>query len=290
VAIARTYANASSNVVLVMLGATIALMILSAQIRRERDWSIRGVGYSEMIRKNSAQAAMMLSAVLVIAAGGITSIDIEELKERWEEFTTRDEPSTVTSGEIRSSLGIERDEERTTLAESFSRLSQGGLPTNHLIGSGPELADEVVMVVRVEETDPLSGEALEVDYPNQNYYYRSLTYDRYTSQGWFSDGGRIYVYQGGQEAIETYSNRQRLLKQQVRYEGEVSSLQKVHAIGDLCLAQHLTAVAMRLIRWCRLFLKKTCAIRLAPIQNGWRLAILNFLRQCRKGCSIWRMN
>ena len=74
IAIARAYANASSDVVLVMLGATIALMVLSAQVNRERDWSTRGVGYSELIRKNSTQAAMMLSAVLVFAAGGITSV------------------------------------------------------------------------------------------------------------------------------------------------------------------------------------------------------------------------
>ena len=48
----------------------------------------------------------------------------------------------------------ERTAEQVTLAEQFGTLGRGGLPTDHLVGSGPELSEQVVMVVRVEELDP----------------------------------------------------------------------------------------------------------------------------------------
>jgi hypothetical protein len=245
VALARTAADASSSVVLVMLGMTIGLMVLSAQADREADWDRRGVGYSELIRKNTTQAALLLSAVLVVSSAWLTSIDVNELRERWEEFTTRQDRGAESDNDVSSSLGIERTAEQVTLAEQFGTLSRGGLPTDHLIGSGPELSDQVVMVVRVEELDQETGEPLEVDPAAQNYYFRSLTYDRYTSQGWFSNGGRIYVYQGGQEAVETYTSRQRLVRQEVRYEMAVRGAHVVHAIGELAVVDRQYNVSWR---------------------------------------------
>ncbi len=62
------------------------------------------------------------------------------------------------------------------------------------------------MIVRVEELDPISGEGQDVEMSDQTYYFRSLTYDRYSSQGWLATPGRIYVYQPGQEAITKYND------------------------------------------------------------------------------------
>lgn len=245
VALARTSADASSSVVLVMLGMTIGLMVLAAQADREADWDRRGVGYSELIRKNTTQAALLLSALLVISSAWLTSIDINELRERWEEFTTSRERGSESDNDLSSSLGIERTAEQVTLAEQFGTLSRGGLPTDHLVGSGPELSDQVVMVVRVEELDPANGDPLDVDPFAQNYYFRSLTYDQYTSQGWFSNGGRIYVYQGGQEAVDSYTSRQRLVRQEVRYEMTVRGAHVVHAIGELAVVDRQYNVSWR---------------------------------------------
>lgn len=246
VAMARSYSDTSPNVMLLMLGATIALMVISAQVDREKDWDDRGIGYSELIRKNSTQAAMMLSAILVVVSGGVTSIDIEELKDRWEDFSKRNTQTTrVSSSGDTGSFGIERDSSRETLSEQFSKLSQGGLPSDHLVGSGPELSEEKVLVVRVEETDPSTGNSLVVDSASQNYYFRSLTFDKYTSTGWFSTGGRIYVYQAGQEAVTSYTNRQKLIKQDVRFENDLSTTNKVFVVGELAVVDRIYNVNWR---------------------------------------------
>ena len=249
VAIARTGADASSSVVLTMLGLAIAMMVLSAQADRESDWVRRGLGYSEMIRRNATQSAMLLSLVLVVTSAGITSIDIDKLRERWEEFTTKQENTGLSnpSGNGGSVRVVSPDEDRVTLADQFVRLARGGLPTNQLVGSGPELSDEVVMVVRVEELNPISGDPLDVDPAEQNYYFRALNYDIYTSPGWFSSTGTIFTYRDGQEAITTYTSRQRLIRQEVRYDQLVSGgLYKVHAIGDLAVVNRMYNVSWRI--------------------------------------------
>lgn len=244
VGVALSYADESTNNLLFMLGATIGLMVLVAQLRREREWIEKQVGYSSVIRKTSTQAAIMLSAFLVISAAGITSIDVDAMKERWEDFM-RDRNRTSASSNVPQNLGItpNPDPERQTLAEKFGKISRGGMPTDHLIGSGPELAEQVVMVVRVEEKDPQTGRTLDVDPLQQRYYFRSLTFDRYTPQGWVSNSSKIYVYQPEQEAIDTYTNRQRLIVQDVQFED--TNTQLIYVVGELAVVDKQYNVAWR---------------------------------------------
>ncbi len=95
------------------------------------------------------------------------------------------------------------------------------------------------MVIRVNETDPNSGNPIDLDPANQTYYFRSLTYDHYTSSGWMSSGGKIFVYQSGQEAVDTYTNRQRLIQQEARFEQEVSATNKLYVVGELAVVDRL---------------------------------------------------
>jgi transglutaminase-like putative cysteine protease len=248
VALARIEADASSSVILVMMGMSIALMILSAQADREAEWHKKGIGYSELIRKNTSQSALVLSLVLVVVSSGITSIDVEAIKERWDEFTSGRKSSESVNpggGEGGSYFLSELDEERMTIEEQFIRMGVGGLPTDHLVGTGPELSEEVVMVVRVEELDPITGQRQEVSMSDQTYYFRSLTFDRYSSQGWFSTPGRIYVYLPGQEAITKYNTHQRLIRQEVRYEKYGGGVVKILSVGDLAAMDRQYSLAWR---------------------------------------------
>ena len=47
----------------------------------------------------------------------------------------------------------------------------GGLPRRHLLGSGPELSEQVAFIVYPDDFKAAD---------NQAHYWRSLTYDRYT--------------------------------------------------------------------------------------------------------------
>ena len=241
----RSYSNESSIPILIMLGASIALMILFAQVDRERDWESRGIGFSGLIRKNSAQTAVMLSALLVFISGGITTIDLDKMKERWEELTHRQLNSRVSDSGVPSSLGIDRDTNRDALVELFDQFSKGGLPSSHLVGTGPELSEEVIMVVKIDEIDPDTGDSLNLDPTIQTYYFRSLAYDQYNSDGWSATPGRIYIYRKGQEAVSTYTGHQKLIKQDVRFENRESTLNKVYVVGDLAVVDRLYDIYWR---------------------------------------------
>lgn len=246
--VARSYAGDSGNAILFSMGVTLALMIMFNQINRERWWSEKGVGFSELIRKNSTQAAMLLSVSLVVVSAGITSIDVQELAERWREYQRErnrvSDGSTGVGGQNPGIIKVPEDDDRVTLAEQYGKLTRGGMPNRHLIGSGPELSDQVVMVVDLEEIDPQSGNFIPVDRTDsQFFYFRSLTYDQYTTFGWNSVGGKIYVYQPEQTAISSYTNRQKLLRQAVVYREYEAGL--VHAVGELAVVDRQYSIAWR---------------------------------------------
>jgi transglutaminase-like putative cysteine protease len=111
----------------------------------------------------------------------------------------------------------------------------GGLPTRHLIGSGPELSERVVMVVNIESAP--------VAQPAPNYYWRGLTYDRYTDRGWFAEYAGRVKYAAGAEAIPASAAHRKLLRQNVRLVGNGSGL--LYIAGALVTADREFRVAWR---------------------------------------------
>lgn len=72
----------------------------------------------------------------------------------------------------------------------FGRAGPGGsLPRAHLLGSGPELTETIVLYVRTNDPPPPppSPEDLEpVALEGPRRYWRNATYDTYTGQGWIN--------------------------------------------------------------------------------------------------------
>jgi transglutaminase-like putative cysteine protease len=62
----------------------------------------------------------------------------------------------------------------------------GILPRQQLLGAGPDLGDSVVFYVTSNDPPPLSmpGEPLPPDMDGPRRYWRGVTYDTYTGQGW----------------------------------------------------------------------------------------------------------
>jgi transglutaminase-like putative cysteine protease len=87
-------------------------------------------------------------------------------------------------------LGLES--RPVTAAEDVFHLERRpGLPARLLIGSGPELSDQPVMNVTIEEPEALAGRLR---------YWRGATYDVYNGRGWQTRGTTTIVYDAGQEA------------------------------------------------------------------------------------------
>jgi transglutaminase-like putative cysteine protease len=80
------------------------------------------------------------------------------------------------------------------------------MPARHLIGSGPELSEEQVMAISIEQSPALAS---------QLRYWRGITYDAYTGRGWETRGTKTINYMAGETAGGDLENR-RLVRQEVR--------------------------------------------------------------------------
>jgi transglutaminase-like putative cysteine protease len=74
------------------------------------------------------------------------------------------------------------------------------LPRSHLVGSGPELNNIIVMTIHTGELPPQPQESNPP--PAPRHYWRSLTYDRYTGSGWISNPVDERFYDAGVPLID----------------------------------------------------------------------------------------
>lgn len=212
-----------------LLPALSFMVLLSSQqnhVRREEEWEREGVDYSEDIRLELALVAILLTFGVASTAAVAPYFSLDNLRgvQRFlrENFSqpTR-ERAAEEGGDFGESLGLQR--RPTPQRENpFQELVEGGLPRAHLLGSGPELSEEVVMVIETGDLPPVPPESQEGRKP-PDYYWRSLTYDRYTGNGWETSRASTREYDPGQPttAAETggipIAPGVRLVWQEVRF-------------------------------------------------------------------------
>jgi transglutaminase-like putative cysteine protease len=218
-----------------LLGLLLAGLLLLATVsheRRTRRWTATSVDYPEL-RAQTAAAAVFLSLALVATAYSVPSLSLQRIVDLAQGTGGgRSQRPEAVAG----SLGMER-RERTV----FQEVQIGGLPRRHLLGAGPELSQEVVMVISTGDTPPGPPEAAEGEPPR--YYWRSHTYDTYTGSGWRTGETAAVEYKAGTLAFTETLSTQRTVRQEVRLVGDAGRL--VHVAGTLVVADHDYRVAWR---------------------------------------------
>ncbi len=224
VGIYKTQFPSSPNTLLPILTSTLALMVLISQKNRERKWDRKGIEYSQIIRDNSRSAALILSISLVASASIISSIDIQRVIE-W--FRERQPPAAASAP-----IKIKRPTEPPPVEEPFDKIESGGLPNNILINSAPELSEQVIMQVKVEEieTDEFS---VPPTTRHPIYYLKSAAYEHYSSNGWSAEVENIFPYQKDESAVRKYTSNQRLIQQDVYIVNNFNGL--VYVVGELAV-------------------------------------------------------
>jgi transglutaminase-like putative cysteine protease len=128
---------------------------------------------------------------------------------------------TAEESSIARSLGLE-NQSGDLEVDRLDTVRVGGLPNQHLIGSGSELSEQVVMVVGVESPQ---GEALQ-----SPLYLRSLVYDKYTGQGWESRSTEIVTYSAGEELLAEKPLNAYPVRQQVQFIQDLGGF--IYTVGD----------------------------------------------------------
>jgi transglutaminase-like putative cysteine protease len=206
-AISLSYTLAKPAALIAMLGVTLLFLGVIQQSSLEKRWRASDINVHLDVRRLSLFLVAILSTSMVIVAALTPSIsiqDIVDLGKRWTSGTSEDSEGYAES------LGLSSKPRRERTAIDNVRVS--GLPQEHLLGSGPELSEKVVLQVHtLEGTLPI-------------YYWRSVTYDQYTGNGWLTSGTNTAPFEAGQLVTTTKRHFQRQLSQEVSVVGPAGRL------------------------------------------------------------------
>jgi transglutaminase-like putative cysteine protease len=247
------------KILYILLGATLLLLATIGHMARERRWLAAGIDFSPELRLDLALVAIALSLALLAATVLAPSISVRPITKRLQRLLVEH----LSAGkQVADSMGLE------PLAGEGIALDQiraAGLPNRSLIGSGPELSKQVVMVIYLEgDQQPPETVTSVVDVPPQPYYWRSLTYDQYTGRGWQTSEIEKIRYRAGEPVAlqaeatgsgpaEAASQAQpdttrtrsvhQTLRQEVRTVGDLGGL--LYIAGELVTADQDYRVAWR---------------------------------------------
>jgi transglutaminase-like putative cysteine protease len=224
------YVGAKPFSLLLPLGVALLLMALAQHDAREHRWRAARIKFSHDIWGDLTVKAALLSLALIIMATWVSSISIQKIIESGRRLAGErtDEGSAVAE-----SLGV--DQRPAPVKKTvFDATRVGGLPRRHLIGSGAELAEQLVLTVAT--SDPPS------DAPRR-YYWRSLTYDYYYAHGWYTGDTVEAEYDAGQPVMTTTVPFHRVVRQEVEIVGDVGDL--VYVVGTVLAVDRDYTVAWR---------------------------------------------
>ena len=176
---------------LLALGPGVALIGLRAFEEQEHKWTQMGISWPKSIWSNVVKIVLGITFVVITLAALTPPMSFNMITEPIRDWLWRNDDG---NGPIQDMLGVEYNLEGSIPEVVEMR----GLPRGHLIGSPPELSEEVVMVVRFPPGTPPMDELTPLA-----FYWRSLTFDRYTGFGWDSRVTVVEEFEPG-EYIHTY--------------------------------------------------------------------------------------
>ncbi len=232
------YTGGNPYVLLVLLGAMLLLLMFGGYDLRMRRWQATRVDFADL-SLDTALTALLLSLTLVAAAALAPSLSMRRVIEFVQKL---DDGRTENVKAVAESLGMEQQPEQIQQRTAFDEMRVAGLPRRHLLGSGPELSEQVVMIISTGDLPPRRPQSA-LNRPPPRYYWRGLTYDRYAPSGWYAGTTETIAYGAGEPAITPTLTTQRTVRQEVQVVGDAGSL--LHTTGALVVADQDYTIAWR---------------------------------------------
>jgi transglutaminase-like putative cysteine protease len=201
------YTDKSPNNLIPMLGLVIGLVILNHHDIREQSWKKGCLEIDGSIRGKMLRTTFLLAILLMSLAAVIPSVSAKNIADAIDRLTR----NAIDDEELARSLGLEPPREAVNVSV-FDNQRWGGLPNQHLIGGNPDLSEQVVMVIQVEELSSADNQEADQD---KVYYWRSLTYDRYVGRGWVSRSSIEVDIQPGEKTLSSWPDSYQILRQKV---------------------------------------------------------------------------
>jgi len=236
---ALNYTGGNPLYLLPLVGTTLTLIAVSNYGQQERYWINHKIDYAEDIRFDMSMVFVLLALGFMVTSALAPSISIRQIISASQKITQRYQDRFDS---IAKSLGLSMQSQE---ANQFTSIRSPDLPRSHLLGSGPELSKEVVMVVETGDYPPAaSTEYFASEVPH--YYWRSTTYDVYTGHGWATSPIEVTKYSSNQAAIEgitPITSTLRVVDQSIQLTQDVGKL--IFSAGQLISVDKAYQVAWR---------------------------------------------
>jgi len=204
------YVRTGTFYFLPFLSATLLLLAYDHFGLKTSQWDAHQLDYFEDIGLDFSFFVGALTLMLSMVAWMTPSVSISTIVEKTQALV---QTSAEDTDQTRQAFGLQRSEGGSSLlSEAFS---SSGLPRQNLLGSGPELSQEVVFLVSVDGLSEQLAADRSLNVPR--YYWRGLTFDRYTGRGWLSTDGGLVDYSAGVPANEGTYPFQRTVGQTVQF-------------------------------------------------------------------------
>ncbi len=201
------YVRGDSKVLILFVGCVLLLLSSTSHYIRERQWKGIPLPFSEELRFDVGGWSAFITISFMLAATILPNFSIRKviswIDSRGGQATQSEALLDTTS--FGDSLGLVGNP-KPIPPSVFDVVRKPGLPRKHLLGSGPELGEQVVMVVGVEDPAPQE---------KTRYYWKSLTYDQYNGQGWETGETREIHYFEGDIAFSETPINQRIIRQTI---------------------------------------------------------------------------
>ncbi len=236
VAITLTNLGQYSNYLALMAGAAIALVAYMNHDDRVQGW----------VRENLFSDASIQPSMMLYGLGLAAGLIVFSIVTSWftfkpvSELIDRMRTGEMVDDRAARSLGLEF-QQGSTDRDRIAGWMDGGLPNRHLVGAGPELSTQEVMVLEIEG---ITTNPLEVEQLAPLRYVRGLTYDRYTGSGWVSRDANVRNYDPGDQLFDAIGERQNVLRQLVELTEATRSI--LFTIGTPLSVDQEFSIAWRL--------------------------------------------
>lgn len=177
-----------SGYVHIFAALLLAILVYTNANRLELIWERLGVDFSAELRRDTIVAGVVISAIVLVLALAVPYMTYNRAVDLfWENYG----PGLQRLYDRLDRAFAGRDPVPDTPSELQEEVIRGLLP--HEVGLSGDLADEVVMLVRISDPPPppphileeiIVAEAMDPRRLVERRYWRQRTYDVYTGAGW----------------------------------------------------------------------------------------------------------
>jgi transglutaminase-like putative cysteine protease len=214
--ISLVYTDSSVYNLIPMLGLMVGLVVMGRYDAQEDQWKSNDISFAGIIRERMFFFSLIMAVGLMIFAAISPSITIRSFVDFIDKIT-----SDSTDDDLARSLGLEPPA-RGGNVDVLTNRQTGGLPNRHLIGSGEELDDQIVMIIQAQELTDTNQEGTNPE--EHHYYWRGLTYDQYIGRGWAARDSVNIDYKPGENTLSSWPETYQIIRQKVEIIEDLNGL------------------------------------------------------------------